>query len=45
MPTPMPIAKMAPAIANLVVVPLLDFGSVDGVFRVEEDLRLAIDVI
>ena len=42
MPTPMPTAKIAPAIASLVEVPL-SFESVGGVFRVEEDLRLAID--
>jgi hypothetical protein len=42
MPTPIPIAKIAPAIASLVVVPF-DFGSVGGLFRVEEYLRLAID--
>jgi hypothetical protein len=42
-PTPIPTAKIAPAIASLVVVPL-ELGSVGGVFRVEEYLRLAIDV-
>jgi hypothetical protein len=40
----MPTAKIAPAIASFVVVSLDFFGSVGGVFRVEEYLRLAIDV-